>query len=60
MRSMKRQLFRALGHLPVPGMRGVVWHLRGLLDQTESADFEVEFAGLRYRGRLDDWSDWNA
>lgn len=57
--SIKRQLLRALGHLPVPRVRGVVWCLRGLLDQSGSADFEVRFGGLRYRGRLDDLIDWN-
>lgn len=56
---VKRQFLRALGHLPVPGVRGVVWRLRGLLDKSGSDDFEVGFGELRYRGRLDDWVDWN-
>jgi FkbM family methyltransferase len=57
--SIKRQFLRALGHLPVPGVRGVVWRLRGLLGQSGSGEFEVGFGELRYRGRLDDFIDWN-
>jgi len=56
---MRRHLLRALGHVPIPGVRRVVWRLWGALDQSGPADFEVRFAGLRYHGRLDDFIDWN-
>lgn len=57
MLSLQNHFLRALGHLPVPGMHGVVSRLRGLFGQSGSVDFEVRFAELSYRGRLDDFID---
>lgn len=57
--SIKHRLLRGLGHLPIPRVRGVVGRLRPLLDEPKSTEFEVGFRGLRYRGRLDDFIDWN-
>ena len=52
-------LLRALGRLPVPRVQGIVWRLVEMLGETQSAEYEVGFYGLRYRGRLDDFIDRN-
>jgi FkbM family methyltransferase len=59
MPSFTDYLLRAVGHLPLPRVRGVVWRLDRLLKRQPFGDFEVDFDGLRYRGRLDDAIDWN-
>lgn len=57
--SLVYRLLRVCGHLPVPRVRGAVWHLYTSFGLSSLVDFETNFYGLRYRGRLDDLIDWN-
>jgi len=59
MPTVLQHLLRAIGHLPVPGAHRAVWSLQGRLYDPRTAEFEVSFHGMRYRGRLDDLVDWN-
>ena len=59
MPSVLQHLLRTIGHLPVPGARRVVWQFHRALANPRSSNFEINFHGLRYRGRLDDLIDWN-
>jgi len=51
-----QRLFRLLGHAPLPKMQGLLWKL-GILASPSPQHFEVQFAGLKYRGRLDQLID---
>ncbi len=59
MPTVMDHLLRTVGHLPIPGVRGVVWRFGSVLKRRQSVDFETDFEGMRYRGRLDDLIDWN-
>jgi hypothetical protein len=52
-------VLRFAGHLPLPRIRGAIWRVHKILNLSQSVCFEVDFAGLRYRGRLNDHIDWN-
>ncbi len=57
--SITHRLLRACGHLPVPGIRGVIWRVHAFLRLSRSAQFQTKFVGLNYQGRLDDLIDWH-
>jgi FkbM family methyltransferase len=59
MPTIGQRLLQFAGHLPLPGVRGIVYRLHRFLKISQSGEFEVEFGGLKYRGRLDDHIDWN-
>jgi FkbM family methyltransferase len=57
--SLAHRVLRVCGHLPLPWVRGAVRRLHRSLGLTRSLEFEATFVGLRFRGRLDDFIDWN-
>ena len=57
--TLVHHLLRAFGHLPIPRVQGIAWRLVEMFGQPQSAEYEVGFYGLRYRGLLDDLIDRN-